>query len=765
MASITSIGQRNRRLGTWVIGFSDFAVIITNYQYCCDAIYSVMTSERKIRVEQMVSLLGPNSWTYRPVLEAWLDFAALEPLSPKQQAQGVARLLRALPALSQAHLNLEASHGLQALLAAGQWSPRLVEHCALTLQALAALPGGFGDTQKTSRPTLYKIVLRAWHPVVTTYALQAACECVEAALNDTHFEVAAAVAHLQDLRHRHCLGPSTACIVDAADDRDIPAIRLNAGNLLQLGYGINQRRIWTAETDRTGAIAETISRDKDLTKSLLQACGVPVPQGESVDSASAAWQAAQALGLPVVVKPSDGNHGRGVFTNLSLQHEVEQAYDVACQEGSGVIVERFIFGQEHRLLVVGDKLIAAARGDSAQVNGDGLSTIEVLIQTQLNADPLRGHEEDQPLNYVRLGAAARLELARQGFEPHTVLAAGQPAVIQRNGNVAIDCTELVHPEVAALACTAARVVGLDIAGIDLVALDISKPLSAQGGAIVEVNAGPGLLMHLKPAIGQPRQVGRAIVAHSFGLGDMARIPVIGIAGSQGSTMTGKLLFHLLTINGWRCGLAGSEGLFVEQRRLRHGDCANFENARRVLMNREVQAAILENGAHQLLTEGLAYERCEVGIVTQIDWTQDLSRYALASQAEHARVYRTQVDVILPNGMAILNADDGRIAELAQYCDGQITWLSLADHSERRQPNLAQAHRLVCLTDGRITLTQNTQTHLLCSLEAVSTAQNGFDAGQSYNVLAAAAAAWALGLTPDLIQAGLLGFAPATAVPQ
>jgi cyanophycin synthetase len=183
------------------------------------------------------------------------------------------------------------------------------------------------------------------------------------------------------------------------------------------------------------------------------------------------------------------------------------------------------------------------------------------------------------------------------------------------------------------------------------------------------------------------------------------------------------------------------------------------------MNREVQAAILENGAHQLLTEGLAYERCEVGIVTQIDWTQDLSRYALASQAEHARVYRTQVDVILPNGMAILNADDGRIAELAQYCDGQITWLSLTDHSERRQPNLAQAHRLVCLTDGRITLTQNTQTHLLCSLEAVSTAQNGFDASQSYNVLAAAAAAWALGLTPDLIQAGLLGFAPATAVPQ
>ncbi len=738
---------------------------MTNSEYCCGATNGVMTSKSKIVFEQVVNLLGPNSWTYRPVLEAWADFTAIETCSPTQKTEAIARLLGWVPALAQSHLNADASSGTQTTLAAGRWSPQILEHLTLTLQSLADMPGGFGDTHPTSQAHLYKVVVRAWHPSVTTYALHAARELLEAAFNATQVDLKGMIERLQALRHKHCLGPSTACIVDAADDRDIPAIRLNTGNLLQLGYGINQRRIWTAETDRTGAIAETISRDKDLTKSLLHACGVPVPVGQAVESASEAWEAAQDLGVPVVVKPSDGNHGRGVFTNLSTQQEVEQAYGVAVQEGSGVLVEQFIFGQEHRLLIVGGKLIAAARGEYAQVTGDGVSSIHALIDTQLNADPRRGHEEDQPLNYVRLDSAAQLEIARQGYTPQTILPSGQQAVIQRNGNVAIDCTELVHPEVAALACTAARIVGLDIAGIDLVALDISKPLQQQGGAIVEVNAGPGLLMHLKPATGQPRQVGRDIVAHSFALGDMARVPVIGITGSQGKTMTGKLLFRLLTLHGWRCGLASSAGLLVDKRLLHSGDCANFENARRVLMNREVQTAIIENGAHQLLSEGLAYERCEVGIITQIDWTEDLSAYKVGSHAERLKVYRTQMDVILPKGMAVLNADDPHIVELARHCDGQITWLGMTSNTPLIQAHLAQGRRVVSLIEGKLALLEGTRQHVLCPLEALGITKLATDTPKAYNVMAAAAAAWALGLTPDLIQAGLLSFDPNTAVPQ
>jgi len=724
-----------------------------------------MTSKCKIVVEQIVNLLGPNSWTYRPVLEAWVDFAAIERLSEAQKTQSLSRLLAWLPSLAQSYLNPEASTGLKTTLTSGHWSANILEHVTLTLQSLADLPGGFGETQKTSNPTLYKVVVRAWHPLVTRYALQAACELIEAAVNRTSFDVETAVKQLQNLRHKHCLGPSTACIVDAADDRDIPAIRLNTGNLLQLGYGINQRRIWTAETDHTGAIAETISRDKELTKSLLQACGIPVPNGQAVDSIQQAWEAAQDIGLPVVVKPSDGNHGRGVFTNLSTQQEIEQAYGVAVEEGSGVLVEKFIVGQEHRLLVVGGKLVAAAKGEYAQVTGDGVHTIEALLDVQLNADPRRGHQEDQPLNYVRLDSAVRLEIARQGFEPQSVVPAGRQIVIQRNGNVAIDCTDQVHPEVAALACTAARVVGLNIAGIDLVALDISKPLQEQGGAIVEVNAGPGLLMHLKPAVGKARQVGRDIVAHSFAPGDMARVPVIGITGSQGKTMTGILLFRLLGLHGWRCGLVSSAGLFVDKRLLHRGDCANFENARRVLMNREVQAAIIENGSRQLLTEGLAYERCEVGIITQIDWAENLSQYRVSTLAERLKIYRTQIDVVLPKGMAILNADDPSIAELARHCDGQITWVSLSGHPPQLATDLAQEQRVVSIIEGTITLSQGDRTEALCPLTAIGGTEQAFDTTQAYNVLAAVAAAWALGLSPDLIQAGLLSFDPHTALPR
>jgi len=724
-----------------------------------------MTSKCKIVVEQIGNLLGPNSWTYRPVLEAWVDFAAIERLSEAQKTQSLSRLLAWLPSLAQSYLNPEASTGLKTTLTSGHWSANILEHVTLTLQSLADLPGGFGETQKTSNPTLYKVVVRAWHPLVTRYALQAACELIEAAVNRTSFDVETAVKQLQNLRHKHCLGPSTACIVDAADDRDIPAIRLNTGNLLQLGYGINQRRIWTAETDHTGAIAETISRDKELTKSLLQACGIPVPNGQAVDSIQQAWEAAQDIGLPVVVKPSDGNHGRGVFTNLSTQQEIEQAYGVAVEEGSGVLVEKFIVGQEHRLLVVGGKLVAAAKGEYAQVTGDGVHTIEALLDVQLNADPRRGHQEDQPLNYVRLDSAVRLEIARQGFEPQSVVPAGRQIVIQRNGNVAIDCTDQVHPEVAALACTAARVVGLNIAGIDLVALDISKPLQEQGGAIVEVNAGPGLLMHLKPAVGKARQVGRDIVAHSFAPGDMARVPVIGITGSQGKTMTGILLFRLLSLHGWRCGLVSSAGLFVDKRLLHRGDCANFENARRVLMNREVQAAIIENGSRQLLTEGLAYERCEVGIITQIDWAENLSQYRVSTLAERLKIYRTQIDVVLPKGMAILNADDPSIAELARHCDGQITWVSLSGHPPQLATDLAQEQRVVSIIEGTITLSQGDRTEALCPLTAIGGTEQAFDTTQAYNVLAAVAAAWALGLSPDLIQAGLLSFDPHTALPR
>ncbi|HTH39162.1 MAG TPA: acetate--CoA ligase family protein, partial [Rhodocyclaceae bacterium] len=500
-------------------------------------------NKKDIEFLRIIHLQGPNMWTYRPVLEAWIDIGALEDCPSNKIPGFYERLSAWLPSLIEHRCSYEERGGFLRRVEEGTWPGHILEHVTLELQNLAGMPGGFGKAREMNRRGHYKVVVRAWHEEVTRQALFAARELILAAMNDEPFDVAAAVEKLTDLVDSRCLGPSTASIVDGADDRNIPAIRLlDEGNLVQLGYGAAQRRIWTAETDRTSAIAETISRDKDLTKTLLESCGVPVPEGCLVESAEEAWDAAEDIGVPVVVKPYDGNHGRGVFTNLTTREQVETAYAVALEEGSGVIVEKFIEGCEHRLLVVGDRLVAANKGDEAKVIGDGKQTVYELIQSQINSDPRRGETEEHPLNRIRINSNSLLEIQRQGFaNEEAVPPAGVEVMVQRTGNHAFDVTDEIHPQTAAIAALAARIVGLDIAGIDLVVKDISKPLAAQGGAIVEVNAGPSLLMHLKPAVGKPRPVGKAIADHLFPAGANGRIPVVGVCGSTGSAMVSRLI--------------------------------------------------------------------------------------------------------------------------------------------------------------------------------------------------------------------------------
>ena len=724
----------------------------------CSITNSIMSTD-KIIFQRVTTLRGPNMWTYRPVIEVWVDLGAETRQTAEQAKNSYDSLCQWLPELlTSGKPELSTSECLNKFKK-GVLTAEVLQHVTMALQHMAGMPGGFSDTHRTSLPRVAKVIVRAWHEKVTLFALNAARDLILAALQGRQYDVTSTVSTLHTLMQEYCLGPSTACIVDAADDRDIPAIRLSAGNLLQLGYGVNQRRIWTAETDNTSAIAETISRDKDLTKSLLEACGVPVPQGRHVDNPEDAWDAAQDIGVPVVVKPSDGNHQRGVFINLSTKEEIDAAYQEAVLEGSSVLVEQYIPGVEHRLLIVGGKLVAAAKGKNAQIVGDGLHSIADLIQSQINRDPLRGHEDDLPLNYIRLGEAIKLEIARQGFTLESIPEAGRNVVVQRIGNVAYDCTEEVHPEVAAVAQTAARIVGLDIAGIDLVAQDISKPLKEQGGAIVEVNAGPGLLMHLKPVSGKVRHVGRDIVAYTFPPGDMARVPVVGITGARGKTMTARLLFRLLSLHGWRTGIACSEGLFVDRRQLHRGDCANFDAGRSVLLNREVQAAIIENGCQQILTEGLAYERCEVGVITNIDWEEDLAHHDVLDDEERIKVYRTQMDVVLPQGMAVLNADDARVIDLARFCDGRITLFGTQASLPAVTQHIGQGGRAVLVDLGQLVLIDGATRFNLCPIKSIPVTEQAQNSVQIKNVLAAAASAWALGLSPDLIEAGLISFNP------
>ncbi|WP_173061862.1 cyanophycin synthetase [Sulfurimicrobium lacus] len=702
---------------------------------------------------RIMSLRGPNIWTYRPVLEVWVDIGALED-SPSNTIPGFyERLSSWLPALSEHRCGVGEKGGFLLRLREGTWAGHILEHVTIELQNQAGMQTGFGKARETSTRGVYKVVVRARHEEVSRACLHAARDLVMAAIEDRPFDVPATIAHLRDLADDCLLGPSTACIVDAATERKIPSIRLTEGNLVQLGYGARQRRIWTAETDQTSAIAEGIASDKDLTKSLLQSCGVPVPEGRVADSPADAWEAAEDIGVPVVVKPSDGNHGRGVSTELMTREEVEAAYVLADAEGSEVIVERFIHGNEHRLLVVAGRVAAAARGESATVLGDGRSTIVELIDSQINTDPRRGTTEDYPLNVVRVedDAAVRLEITRQGYTPDSVPPQGKDVLIQRNGNVAFDVTDLVHPSVAATVSLAARIIGLDIAGVDLVAEDITRPLAEQGGAIVEINAGPGLLMHLKPASGEPRPIGRAIVDSLFAADENGRFPIVGVTGTHGKTMVARLVARLLNLSGRHVGLASSDGLYLDQRLVEQGDRATWGAAHKILINRAVDAAVFESGSRTILSEGLAYDRCQVAVVTNLDPAAQLREFYIETAEQMFNVLRTLVDVVLPDGAAVLNADDPMVAKMAPLCDGDVIFFGSDAQVPAIVEHRASGKRAVFVRDGRMVLATGRDEFALAELAAIPLASAGQDVG---NILAAVGAAWALGISHDLIRAGI-----------
>jgi len=722
-----------------------------------------MTKKKDIDILRVSHLRGPNIWTYRPVIEAWLDIGELEDY-PSNTLPGLyERLTTWLPGLIEHRCGVGERGGFLERLRDGTWPGHILEHIVLELQNLAGMKTGFGKTRSTADRGIYKMAFRTRDEVVGRAALQAGHALLMAAINDTPFDLKTTVDALTDLVDRWCLGPSTAHIVDAATERRIPSIRLTEGNLVQLGHGAAQRRIWTAETDRTSAIGESIASDKDLTKTLLASCGVPVPEGTLVRSAEAAWEEAQDIGLPVALKPVDGNHGRGVSLNLMTEADIHAAYAIASEEGesSAVLVERFIPGNEHRLLVVGQKVVAAARGESLWVTGDGKSTVTQLCDSQINIDPRRGNSEEFPLSLVEPATSdeVKLDLQRQGLTPDSVPQDGQKVLIQLNGNVADDVTDLLHPDVAYMAALAARVVGLDIAGIDLVCEDISRPLEEQRGAIIEVNSSPGLLAHIKPAQGEPREVGKAIVEHLFadaaandGIGT-GRIPLVGVTGTRDAALVARLVGTVLHQSGKHAGVANRDGLFLDRRQVDARDSTRFDAGQRLLINRTVEAAVFESNARTILSEGLPYDRCLVGIVTDMGTVAEVEDLYVRDPDALFNVVRSQVDVVLAQGAAVLNAADEEVVKLAELSDGAVLFYALDDTNAVLQQHRADGGRAVFVRDGHIVLADGASETSLLSMDKIKPAT----ATQPEAVLAAAAAGWALDVPHDLICAGLRTF--------
>ena len=718
--------------------------------------------DKSIEILSHRHLRGPNMWSYNPALEVLIDIGELEDYPSDKIPGFYDRLSACLPSLYEHRCSYGEAGGFLKRVEEGTWPGHILEHLTIELQNLAGIPGGFGRARDGGRRGVYKVIVSATEEAVTLQAFTYARDLLLTLIQDNGDPVAQRnhiIEELRELSDDLCLGPSTACIVNAAAAREIPYIRLSSGNLVQLGYGSKQRRIWTAETDQTSAIAETISRDKDLTKSLLRSAGVPTPEGRTVTSSDDAWEAAQDIGLPVVVKPIDGNHGRGVFINLYSQKEIEAAYAVAINEGSEVLVERHIVGDEHRLLVVGSKVVAAAKGETVWVNGDGKHTIQELIEIQLNSDPRRGNSEEHPLNPVKVDSAVELELERQQLTGESVPTLDQKVLIQSNGNVAFDVTDLVHPDVAYQVALAARVVGLEIAGIDLVAQDIGRPLAEQNAAIVEVNAGPGLLMHLKPASGKPQPVGEAIAEHLFPPSYDFRIPIIGISGSKGRTITAEMVAHFARLTNVHVGLSSSKDLYFGNRSISRTSNSNWENGRRTLQNRTIELAVIENDNASLLLEGLSYDQCHVGVVLNVDPQGLFPEYYISDEDQLFNVVRTQVDVVLPTGVCVLNADDPMIIKMAELCKGEVLYFA-----EDRNSNVITEHqkkkgRFIIATPKAITLMQGDSEKMV--IEVPSFIQNypRSDWAPHLSLAAAIGAAWALAIPFNIIKAGVETFMP------
>ncbi|MFN6400051.1 MAG: cyanophycin synthetase [Planctomycetota bacterium] len=714
-----------------------------------------------MKILKVNKLRGPNIWANYPVLEAWVDLEEMKDTSSEMIPGFNERLMGWLPTMVEHRCSIGERGGFFVRLRRGTYMAHILEHVTLELQSLSGTPVGFGRARETNTDGIYKVAIAYKEEKLALACLDKAFELIQAAIHDTPLDVNAVVSELKEYAYDVCLGPSTRSIVDAAKAKNIPWRRLNEGSLVQLGYGVHQRRICTAETDSTSAIAESIAQDKELTRTLLRSIGIPTPEGRSVESAEDAWEAAEDIGLPVVVKPQYGNHGRGVATNLQTRQQVVAAYEAARQEGRSIIVERHAPGDDYRMLVVGGKLVAAARREPAHVIGDGQSTVQKLID-KVNEDPRRSDGHSTSLSLIKIDPVALGVLMDQGMTPDTIPPVGKKVLIRRNANLstggtAADVTDQVHPDVARHAVEAARIIGLDIAGVDMVVQDISQPLQGQRGVIVEVNAGPGLRMHIEPSSGSPRPVGESIIEMMYPGQTNGRIPVISITGVNGKTTTTRLTAHIVASTGKKVGMTCTDGIYVGGRRIDSGDCSGPQSARSVLMNPFVEAAVLETARGGILREGLGFDFCDVGIVTNIGEGDHLGLSDIETIEQLAKVKRCIIEAVHKNGFGVLKANDPLTAEMAEKCKGRVIFFAIDENDPVLSDHRLKGQRVVFVRNGMIVIAEGAEETALTTLDKIPLTHQGRILFQVENVLASVAACWGAGLSIAQIVIGLESF--------
>lgn len=714
-----------------------------------------------VHIRSIRALRGPNLYAYMRVLHIVMDIGPYEEKPSSDFPGFVERLTTWLPGLQKHECSLGRPGGFIERLKRGTYLGHITEHVTLELQTMMGFNVAFGRARGTGERGVYNVVIAYGEEEPARAAFDTALRLILAAMHDEPFDLQAELERLYEIADDYRLGPSTGAIVKAAQKRDIPILRLTpTGSLVQLGYGVYQKRILASETSNTSAIAVEICQEKPLTNRMLQSVGVPVPEGRPVTSADDAWAAAQEIGLPVVVKPSDGNQGKGVSVQIASEPSIREAYTLAREYCKTVLVERFIQGDDYRLLVVNGTMIAAARRDPAHVIGDGVHTVAELVEIT-NQDPRRRPGHSSILTQLRLDDAAKMVLCQQNLTPESIPETSQKVLLRTNANLstggtATDVTDLVHPLNAQMAALAAQILALDVAGIDLVCQDISRPLNEQAGAVVEVNAAPGLRMHLYPTHGQPRDVGKPIVDMLYPDNAPSRIPIIAITGTNGKTTVTRLISHIYETAHWIVGMTSTNGTYINRERIMAGDCSGPKSAQAVLLHPRVEVAVLETARGGILREGLAFDTCSVGVVTNIS-ADHLGLGGVNTLEELARVKQVVIEAVRSDGVAVLNADDPLVAEMAAATDARIIYFGMDAQNPVIAAHLADDECAVILEDGAIKLARGKHRAHLVELERVPFTQNGRIKFQVQNVLAAVSAAWGAGINPAMIVRALSTF--------
>ncbi|SDT55421.1 cyanophycin synthetase [Mucilaginibacter mallensis] len=720
-----------------------------------------------MKIENIQVLRGPNIWSTnrKKLIQMRLNLQELEH-KPTNKIDGFYDRLKALiPTLYEHRCSPGVPGGFFQRIVAGTWMGHVIEHIALEIQTLAGMDTGFGRTRETKELGVYNVVFTYLEEKVGIYAAEASVRIAQALITGEEYDLEHDIQQMREIREATRLGPSTGSIVEEAIARDIPWIRLNKQSLVQLGYGKNQVRFRATMTEKTSSIAVDIASNKEETKRLLLEQAIPVAKGTTISSVDDVDRAIREVGFPLVFKPLDGNHGRGISINIRNREDAVEAYEFAARISRRVIVERFVTGFDFRVLVIDNKMVAAALRDPAHVKGDGVSTIQQLIDTE-NTDPRRGYGHENVLTLIDIDRDTLDLLEKKGYNLETIPAKGEKVFVKSTANLStggtsVDVTDHVHPQNVFFCERISKIIGLDICGIDIMAKNLTEPLTETGGVVLEVNAAPGFRMHIAPSEGLARNVAGHVIDMLYPYGKSARIPIIAVTGTNGKTTTTRLIAHIVKNNGYRVGFTTSDGIYVQNTMLLKGDTTGPVSSEFILKDPTVDFAVLETARGGILRSGLGFGFCDIGVVTNIQ-EDHLGLSDIHTLDDLMRVKSVVINSVKKNGWAVLNADNEYCVRIGKKAECNVTYFSRDENNPVIKAHCKKGGIACVYENGFITILKGDWKIRVERTVLIPLTFGGTVPFMIENVLAATLAAFLWGFRTEDIKISLETFIPSAA---